>query len=917
MFTRAEYAHVVFVYGYCGGNGCGAAAEYPRRWTGTGGPVPWPARSPDLSPLDFLLSGCPKSSVYSGRRSDTRGQLLQAITDATNQLRNELAGMQRQHAMVGYNVSQSVYGQVVHILNSSCETFNTNTLVDAVFDTSWRSLTQSSPSTVTADNQCAFDIGILIHKSAEFSLVTTETLHTSRVGAMRRLKRVLVSTVWLSRFSTLDAQLNPTSLYSRDGPNREHSQPTGLLHTESQWRRVANRRHRMIVMPVPCTHTGCTVQIGVISISKLASKAIENFDPRPETVRFPLAIVHRRLAELLSVFTLINEPDLLPPNFLGPRRQSGSRCRCATMRENAELSGYGMSDEASLAPGRWAVRESERREILLGGFVAISIVWSFGFVLHTQTYRSDVIRLRWEPRCEHLSDLERFSLLKIAVATERLILSEKFWFLDKTNLLPKGWLSYLNPFRSYMKRKSTILRIACDITISYLFPCKSAFGSDMCRVRLINYDPIAMSASVYTFTISRVASGKTARHFALRGDLALHTQPMHKVKMQCLEALASVDSSYFGEFNKIIAGCRRASRVVAKTGLLVEVRFVKRLSEFASSSKLTKPIGLYSRKPLTGFPVLKFSTTKREKKIDFELEKAIGERTNSVQIFRFKRTLNESVITLSMQKVIPCTNTENFFHPGPGSFGLWIAQLKRVCGPSHILTTRRSPLASMARGAGAKQLPHRLSTRSGAVRPCNATALTTAACGAGHKPRCSRKYLPPSARNPTGIIFPTSHKSRVLRMTAVVGTFADCLHRTSCTHTKPTRDTSLSSMAMRCCQHQTRQMSLGGSENNSRINQYLIASLVHANMSFFKNQPSLLGLKQSSAIAKLNDKLVNPDGRIKIPDEGLEFREELGFLWLRAWRRFSLYGGQPSQCNLTPFLASSLLTQAPDIAFVH
>ena len=28
---------------------------YPNRWIGRGGPVPWPARSPDLTPLDYFL----------------------------------------------------------------------------------------------------------------------------------------------------------------------------------------------------------------------------------------------------------------------------------------------------------------------------------------------------------------------------------------------------------------------------------------------------------------------------------------------------------------------------------------------------------------------------------------------------------------------------------------------------------------------------------------------------------------------------------------------------------------------------------------------------------------------------------------------------------------------------------------------
>ena len=36
---------------------------YPNRWIGRGGPVPWPARSPDLTPLDYSLSGSMKALV--------------------------------------------------------------------------------------------------------------------------------------------------------------------------------------------------------------------------------------------------------------------------------------------------------------------------------------------------------------------------------------------------------------------------------------------------------------------------------------------------------------------------------------------------------------------------------------------------------------------------------------------------------------------------------------------------------------------------------------------------------------------------------------------------------------------------------------------------------------------------------------
>lgn len=38
--------------------------QYGQRWIGRGGPVQWPARSPDLTPLDFFLWGRVKTLVY-------------------------------------------------------------------------------------------------------------------------------------------------------------------------------------------------------------------------------------------------------------------------------------------------------------------------------------------------------------------------------------------------------------------------------------------------------------------------------------------------------------------------------------------------------------------------------------------------------------------------------------------------------------------------------------------------------------------------------------------------------------------------------------------------------------------------------------------------------------------------------------
>uniref|UniRef100_A0A1Y1MEB7 Tc1-like transposase DDE domain-containing protein n=1 Tax=Photinus pyralis TaxID=7054 RepID=A0A1Y1MEB7_PHOPY len=38
--------------------------KFPGQWIGRRGPIEWPARSPDLTPLDFFLWGHLKSVVY-------------------------------------------------------------------------------------------------------------------------------------------------------------------------------------------------------------------------------------------------------------------------------------------------------------------------------------------------------------------------------------------------------------------------------------------------------------------------------------------------------------------------------------------------------------------------------------------------------------------------------------------------------------------------------------------------------------------------------------------------------------------------------------------------------------------------------------------------------------------------------------
>ena len=57
--------------------------RFPGRWIGRGGPHNWPARSPDLSPLDYCVWGWMKELVYSVKVV-TRDALLGHIVDAAD-----------------------------------------------------------------------------------------------------------------------------------------------------------------------------------------------------------------------------------------------------------------------------------------------------------------------------------------------------------------------------------------------------------------------------------------------------------------------------------------------------------------------------------------------------------------------------------------------------------------------------------------------------------------------------------------------------------------------------------------------------------------------------------------------------------------------------------------------------------------
>lgn len=61
--------------------------NFGNHWIGRGGPVVWPARSPDLNPLDFFLWGHCKAIVYASPIPDVN-VLRQRIIDAFEVIRN-------------------------------------------------------------------------------------------------------------------------------------------------------------------------------------------------------------------------------------------------------------------------------------------------------------------------------------------------------------------------------------------------------------------------------------------------------------------------------------------------------------------------------------------------------------------------------------------------------------------------------------------------------------------------------------------------------------------------------------------------------------------------------------------------------------------------------------------------------------
>jgi hypothetical protein len=67
---------------------------FPERWIGRGGPVHWPPRSPDLTPLDFGLWGWMNSEVYK-EKVNKRDELLARIMDGADLIKERQDDLRR------------------------------------------------------------------------------------------------------------------------------------------------------------------------------------------------------------------------------------------------------------------------------------------------------------------------------------------------------------------------------------------------------------------------------------------------------------------------------------------------------------------------------------------------------------------------------------------------------------------------------------------------------------------------------------------------------------------------------------------------------------------------------------------------------------------------------------------------------
>jgi len=89
--------------------------SFPNRWIGRGGPVAWPLRSPDLTPLDYYLWGHMKTLVFE-TKVDSRAALRHRIFAAAEHIRDNIASATHSLLMRAENCTATGGGHFEQLL---------------------------------------------------------------------------------------------------------------------------------------------------------------------------------------------------------------------------------------------------------------------------------------------------------------------------------------------------------------------------------------------------------------------------------------------------------------------------------------------------------------------------------------------------------------------------------------------------------------------------------------------------------------------------------------------------------------------------------------------------------------------------------------------------------------------------------
>jgi len=83
--------------------------RFPDSWIGRGGPIPWPPRSPDLSPLDCFLWGYIKNIVYDEKIRNIQ-HLQERITSAIETVTRDMIQKTWQEIEFRFDVCRATNG---------------------------------------------------------------------------------------------------------------------------------------------------------------------------------------------------------------------------------------------------------------------------------------------------------------------------------------------------------------------------------------------------------------------------------------------------------------------------------------------------------------------------------------------------------------------------------------------------------------------------------------------------------------------------------------------------------------------------------------------------------------------------------------------------------------------------------------